>query len=149
LYAIRSMRPTDLTAVAALERDTLSPWSITSLEREMGVSKAILLVAEKSDGEVVGWCGCRVIWPEAELMKIAVKLDCRASGVAGGLFEDLFARLQGRNVTSLFLEVRSENRAALSLYKKNGFSQVGIRPRYYVEPDDGALILRKILVPSS
>lgn len=140
------MRPADLNAVAAIERDTLSPWSTRSLERELGVSQAIVLVAEKPDVQIVGWCSCRVVWPEAEVMKIAVKVDSRASGIARALLECLLGRLKSRKVTSLFLEVRSENRAALSLYKKNGFLQVGVRPRYYIEPDDSALILRKELV---
>jgi ribosomal-protein-alanine N-acetyltransferase len=145
MVTIRMMRLDDLAGVAAIEGETLSSWSIVSLEQEMGVSQGIQLVAEESDSLVVGWCGCRVIWPEAELLKIAVKPRCRARGIAGNLIACLEEKLQRKEVTSLFLEVRSGNRAAVSFYKKTGFTQVGFRPAYYTDPSDSALILKKTI----
>ncbi len=145
LVTIRIMCLDDLAGVAAIEGETLSPWSDVSLEEEITVSQGIQLVAEENDSLIVGWCGCRVIWPEAELLKIAVKPRCRVRGVAGNLIACLVEELQRKEVTTLFLEVRSGNRAAVNLYRKTGFSQVGLRPAYYTDPSDSALILKKTI----
>jgi len=48
-----------------------------------------------------------------------------------------------QNVSCLTLEVRQSNNAAISLYEKLGFKQVGCRPNYYSNPKEAALILRK------
>ena len=139
------MLETDITAVSALEKESLSPWSLESLAQELATPEAVQYVARAPDAHIVGWCACRVIWPEAELLKIAVKLKCRKGGIGGLLLQHLFETLQKRNVTSLFLEVRSNNQAALSFYKKHGFLHVGARPGYYTDPPDSAMILKKNL----
>jgi ribosomal protein S18 acetylase RimI-like enzyme len=65
--------------------------------------------------------------------------------VGRSLLECLFGELQKRNVTSLFLEVRSNNRTAFNFYERHGFFCVGSRPGYYADPPDSAMILRKNL----
>lgn len=139
------MIETDLTAVSAMEEENLSPWSLESLAQELATPEAMQYVAEVSDAHIAGWCACRVIWPEAELLKIAVKLKCRQGGIGGLLLQHLFAALQQRNVISLFLEVRSKNREALGCYEKHGFLRAGARPGYYTDPPDSAMILKKNL----
>jgi ribosomal-protein-alanine N-acetyltransferase len=45
-------------------------------------------------------------------------------------------------VSAVFLEVRESNEAALALYRKRGFEQVGVRKQYYDRPQEDARILR-------
>ena len=135
----------DLVGVSAIERETLSPWSAGSLAQELEIPQAIQLVAEASGTHVLGWCACRLVLPEAELLKITVKKKNRERGIGRSLLEYLFSDLQKRKVTSLFLEVRSNNRIALDFYEKHGFLHVGSRPGYYTDPPDSAMILKKNL----
>jgi len=135
----------DLGNVMVIERETLAPWSALLLAQELEVPQAIQNVAEAADAQILGWCACRVIWPEAELLKIAVKKENRERGVGRSLFEHLFRELQKRKITSLFLEVRSNNHIALDFYEKHGFFHLGSRPGYYKDPPDSAMILKKIL----
>ena len=135
----------DLGGVTAIERETLTPFLAVSLAQELEMPQAIQYVAEGADAKILGWCDCRVIWPEAELLKIAIKKENRECGIGRSLFGLLFRELQKRKVTSLFLEVRSNNRTALDFYEKHGFLQVGSRPVYYTDPPDSAMILKKNL----
>jgi ribosomal-protein-alanine N-acetyltransferase len=133
----------DLAGVAVIEGENLSSWSVDSLSQELEIQQACQFVAEAPDAQIIGWCACRVIWPEAELLKIAVKKKNRERGVGRSLFKHLFEELQKRKVTSLFLEVRLGNRIALDFYERHGFVHVGARPGYYSDPPDSAMILKK------
>ena len=135
----------DLGGVAAIEGEILSPWSAKALAEELEIQSAIQLVAEGPDAQIYGWCACRVMWPEAELLKIATKRTKRERGIGRSLLEHLAGQLQKRKVTNLFLEVRSDNHVAVDFYKRHGFHQVGLRARYYTDPADSAMILKKNL----
>ena len=58
-------------------------------------------------------------------------------------FLNLGAELKKLESHSLTLEVRASNAPAQALYEKLGFREVGRRPRYYQNPKEDALILRK------
>ena len=137
------MRLSDLDEVATVEKSTLSPWSITSLASECRITNGLSFVAVGSASRVLGWCGCRIIWPEAELLKIAVASERRRSGIGHLLLEEVVTELRRNAFSVLFLEVRAANLPALKLYRKNDFYQVGLRRNYYTNPPDSALILRK------
>lgn len=139
------MRNEDLDAVAGIENETLSPWSLISLAQELQVRQGRQLVAESRDLRIVGWCACRRIWPEAELLKIAVTAGERKNGVGSSLLDCLIGELQNQVYSSLFLEVRANNQPALNFYKRHNFLQVGIRSHYYSDPPDDALILQRNL----
>jgi ribosomal-protein-alanine N-acetyltransferase len=132
----------DLGGVAAIESENPSPWSAGSLAQELEIPQSIQIVAEGTEAQILGWCACRIVWPEAELLKIAVKQKNRDGGIGRFLFEHLCGELQKRKITSLFLEVRSSNRTALNFYEKHGFLPVGSRSGYYTDPPDSAMILR-------
>ncbi len=146
MISIRSMTAADLKGIAAIEKESPSPWSEKLLAQELDVSASIQLVAESFGHQLVGWSACRVICPEAELLKIAVKKKNRKRGIGRFLLEFLFAELIQRKAASLFLEVRSKNSTALKFYEGHGFFCVGSRPDYYVDPPDSAVILRKNLL---
>ena len=77
------------------------------------------------------------------MMNIAVAPDYRRQGIAGELVSRLVEALSAGGNHSLSLEVRESTQAAISLYHKLGFTQVGFRPGYYRNPKEGSLILRK------
>jgi ribosomal-protein-alanine N-acetyltransferase len=94
------MRLSDLDEVATVEKSTLSPWSIASLASECRITNGLSFVAVGSASKVLGWCGCRIIWPEAELLKIAVAPEVRGVGVGRLLLEKVIAELR-RNALML------------------------------------------------
>lgn len=139
------MVQSDVVAVAELEGETLSPWSTISLATEMQVANGLQFIAETNAG-VVGWCSCRLIVPEAELLKIAVQKKSRRHGVASSLLDWLIKELGRQNIEKLFLEVRAANLAGKSFYQQHGFSQVGVRPGYYSNPPDDGLVFCKTII---
>ena len=81
----------------------------------------------------------------ADMMNLAVSPDYRQQGIGCALVNGLVQHLQQNNVIALLLEVRVSNTPAISMYEKLGFVQVGRRPKYYHNPREDALILRKEL----
>ena len=77
------------------------------------------------------------------MMNIAVHSAHRRRGIGEALIHALVERLKASGSHSLTLEVRASNESAAALYKKLGFVQVGLRPRYYRNPKEDARILRK------
>ncbi len=140
------MQDCDVDAVLQIESQTLSSWSGSSVRSELQRSTRSVFVAEDDHlgmRQIVGWYSASSTPPEAELLKIAVKSNKRRQGVGSGLLEHLFSELVGEGIEDLFLEVRSQNISALTLYIKMGFVEVGCRLAYYPEPIDDALILVK------
>ena len=138
------MNQAHVEQVAALEIMCFSaPWSEKALGSELTNPLSLWIVA--LDGTVVaGYVGSQSVLGEADMMNIAVLPEYRRQGVAEELVKSLISRLSAMDVHSLTLEVRASNDAAIALYEKLGFVQVGRRPRYYSNPKEDALILRKV-----
>lgn len=142
---IRSMTLSDAAAVAELEKLCFSdPWSERSVASETENPLSLWLVAEEG-GKLVGYVGSQSVAPESDLMNLAVAPEARGKGIARELMLELMRRLHERGMQTLTLEVRVSNAPAIALYTKLGFVQIGRRPRYYVNPREDALILRKEL----
>ena len=134
----------DVEAVADLEKQVFSPWNKSLIESELDYASSLALVAETS-GELAGWCCCRHVHAEAELLKMTVAKKWRRRSVATRLLHTLERRLGKINVARLYLEVRSKNFPAVTFYNQAGFTVGGRRINYYNQPSDDALILQKLL----
>ena len=129
--------------VAELEKQCFAdPWSERSVSSELDNPISLWLVAVKN-GQVCGYIGSQSVGSEADVMNVAVSPECRRMGIGQALVERLIAALREKGVCCLSLEVRASNESAKALYKKLGFAQVGLRPKYYRHPQEDALILRK------
>ena len=133
------------TQIAELEKLCFSdPWSENSIASELSNPLSFWLVA--LDGErVVGYIGSQTVIDESDVLNVAVTPEYRRQGIAQQLIEELSGELRARNVRMLTLEVRVSNDAAIALYEKLGFRQVGRRKNYYFNPKEDAWILRKEL----
>lgn len=118
------------------------PWSLRSVESELTNPLSLWLVA-MADDQVVGYIGSQTVLDEADIMNVAVHPAYRRTGIAAALLQELQRRLTANAVHSLTLEVRASNDAAICLYHRLGYVQVGRRPNYYRNPKEDALILRK------
>ena len=137
------MDQSHIPQIADLERACFSaPWDEASVASELDNDLALWLVAVDSN-RVAGYVGSQSVMGEADMMNIAVDAQYRRQGIGETLINKLIIALKEREVYSLTLEVRASNDAAIGMYQKLGFEQVGRRPGYYVKPKEDALILRK------
>jgi len=140
---IEEMNSTHVVSIAELEKLCFSdPWSENSIRSELENTLSHWLVALEGQ-TVVGYIGSQTVMGETDMMNVAVHPDFRRRGIAEALIGKLVADLKAKESHSLTLEVRSSNSAAQKLYEKLGFDLVGKRPRYYRNPKEDALILRK------
>ena len=78
---------------------------------------------------------------EAHIINIAVREDHRRQGVGELLLISIIDLATELNASIVTLEVRTSNTAAQSLYRKYGFSQVGIRKGYYTDNREDAILM--------
>ena len=140
-YKLVPMDKSHLDAVAALERVCFSkPWPRSMLEDELYNPNVSLVVAEGEDGAVLGYGEIGVVLDEGCLEKIAVDPAWRRQGVAEAILS-AYLRFGRAKLAFLTLEVRASNEAAIGLYKKLGFEEVGRRKGYYTEPKEDAVLM--------
>lgn len=141
---IRDMRRDDIEGIYRIEKMCFSsPWSRESLLHEFeGNSLAKYLVAEKGD-QVIGYIGVWLIGNEGNITNIAVDPAYQGLGVANKLMVKFIDTLGRLNITNITLEVRRSNHIAQSLYKKFGFTEAGVRKKYYNDNNEDAIIMWK------
>ena len=144
MIKIKKMTMDHVPQVAELEQLCFgsAAWSERSIASELTNELAFWLVAEEED-RVVGYVGSQTVFPETDMMNIAVIPERRREGIAEVLVDSLVTELKRIGSDSLTLEVRVSNIPAISLYQKLGFHEAGLRKNYYRNPKEDALILRK------
>jgi ribosomal-protein-alanine N-acetyltransferase len=107
---------------------------------------AIFLVAARGAVQVVaGYVIAHVAADEADVLNLAVSPAERGRGLGGELLDAGLAAVIDRGAREIFLEVRESNMAALALYGSRGFAAVSRRNRYYRNPVEDALLLRRAI----
>lgn len=117
-------------------------WSKNSIENQI-FSDGSVFACVREENEITGYVCGQIICDECELYRIAVLGSRRGKGYAKALMECFIKECQGRDVKSVFLEVRSSNLSARGLYEKYGFQSIGERKRYYQNPTEDAVIYKK------
>lgn len=92
-----------------------------------------------------GFIAVMVNYDSADLLDIAVDVEYRNKGVGLALMSFMEAECILRGVKEIFLEVRESNAPAISLYLKCGFEKISVRKKYYGNPTEDAVIMRKTL----
>lgn len=130
-------------AVAELEKECFSvPWSLKSLSDELTNDTAHFFVAERFHN-VIGYIGTNIVADECYITNVAVTKGERRKGVALLLLKKAEEAARGHACRFISLEVRKSNIAAVSLYRKQGFKECGLRKNYYTAPDEDGLIMTK------
>jgi len=139
----------DILALTPVYADVLAELHDKSFPRPWGASEFLTLLqspgvfgglAVDTDGEQdmpVGFCLCRAVLDEAELLTICVRPESRGCGIARALLSQSLSEAEQRDVQQMFLEVSVHNLVARALYAGNGFVSNGMRPGYYLEVLDG------------
>ncbi|MFR2719095.1 MAG: ribosomal protein S18-alanine N-acetyltransferase [Ruminococcus sp.] len=144
MIKIREMQLDDLEQVMTIEEANFSvPWTETGFFTFLLREDTLFLVAEEGE-KILGYCGVVTVQDEGDITNVAVDKNSQNQGIGKKLLEEMFQRTQKAGVCRLFLEVRAGNAAALHLYEKMGFVQMGIRKNYYEQPvEDGVVMMRE------
>lgn len=134
-----------LEEIERLERICFSrPWNRRMLAEELENQCAAFLVAVDGDtGAVMGYAGLLVMMDEGYITNVAVFPEYRRCGVAAKIMEVYLNFAEANQLAFLTLEVRPTNGAAIALYQRFGFEEVGRRKNYYDLPKEDALILTR------
>lgn len=102
-----------------------------------------LLLRERSENSqwIVGFVGLWFMVDEAHIITIAVRESLRQQGIGERLLISAIDQALEEKAESITLEVRASNTAALALYEKYGFTKVGVRPGYYIDNREDALMM--------
>ena len=141
---IRPMQPEDIPVLVSLEQSAFSdPWSEKAFPEELHNPYGIALVAEQ-DG-VAGYLKAHHVLENVHINTFCVAPQRRRQGIGLALLQWLIGYAEGMGALEITLEVRRGNEVAVSLYRKCGFAQVGLRKHFYRNPVEDALILKKEL----
>ncbi len=148
--AFRRARAEDVGRVMEIEKDGFKhPWSRELIERELGHAWSQLLLACEvgTAGEecVVGYIVFWLVHDEIHVLNVATALESRRRGIGRALMEAAEGAGRTRGARLSTLEVRRSNEAAIELYRAIGYRQVGIRPHYYAEENEDAIVMVKVL----
>lgn len=136
---MRRLAYSDLPAVISIERRSFpAPWSLAMFVLELSKPSGICLAATEDDS-MVGYLVCSRYDRVWHLMNVAVDPERRRRGIARRLIERLIEEA-GREFP-FTLEVRVSNRVAIAMYERLGFRSAGVRPRYYRDNGEDALIM--------
>ncbi|MEJ0018327.1 MAG: GNAT family N-acetyltransferase [Acetobacteraceae bacterium] len=136
---IGAATPFHAPALAAIHAAAFPPreaWGADAISLQLALPGAFGLVDSRG-GMLLG----RVAADEAEVLTLAVAPAVRRQGIGAALLAAAKAAAAARGARALFLEVATNNAAALALYLRAGFIEVGRRRRYYADSSD-ALVLR-------
>jgi ribosomal-protein-alanine N-acetyltransferase len=142
ILRIRPMTAADLPSVQLIERVSFTtPWPPQAYGQELETNRlAHYLVALIGD-ELVAYGGVWLMVDEAHITTFAVHPGYRRRRIGERLLLALLDLAVDRHAREATLEVRLSNLPARRLYEKYGFRPVGIRPRYYSDDGEDALIM--------
>ncbi|MDD5674764.1 MAG: ribosomal protein S18-alanine N-acetyltransferase [Chitinivibrionales bacterium] len=143
---IRPALTSDKEALYKLEKAVYAvAWSEAMIAEVLEEAHGTALLALDPAGAVVGGSLGRVVESEFELYKLSVHRAFRRRHIGRQLLAATLAAARDRGARQAFLEVRKSNQAAVALYEAAGFTIMSIRPHYYEDTGDDALIMNRTL----
>jgi ribosomal-protein-alanine N-acetyltransferase len=151
---VRRMRQDDLDEVMLIERAAFRhPWSPELFRRELEHDWSTILVAVepltsapgKGSERLIAFLIYWLVHDEVHVLNVAVSPEHRRKGVARLLMAETERRAHQAGAALMTLEVRRSNQAALDLYREFDYRAVGVRPNYYVDEGEDAIVMVKEL----
>lgn len=143
---IRRMREKDLDRIMEVEKAAFTtPWSRESFLLEINKNQLARYFIAEVDGLVVGYGGIWLILDEGHITNIAVDKEYRRLGIGKRILEELIGLCKECNIVAMTLEVRQNNEPAKNFYKEYEFIEYGIRPNYYADVNQDAIVMWKKL----
>lgn len=139
---LRDMTAADVDAVCALEV-ALFPvdfWPRHMFVDELSQPQTRRYLVAELEGRIVGYAGLMCVNPIADVQTIAVVPECEGQGIGSALLTELVDEARRRGAEDVLLEVRADNPRAQQLYRRFGFEQIHVRPRYYRDGADAHIM---------
>jgi len=145
---IRQMKLEDIPGIIDIEVQCFPiPWTHHAFRLEMRNKLAVYQVAAVGR-KIAAYGGMWLIIDEAHITNVAVHPQYQRQGFGRKIMEALIDEARQRSIQQMTLEVRKSNEAAIRLYKRMGFLVSGIRPGYYQDNGEDAIIMWKELLTS-
>ena len=139
---LRPMEQRDVDSVLAVERSAfVAGWPLTAFENELTQNKMARYIVLEEGGEVTGFGGLWLMVDEAHVVTVAVRPEHRRRGLGSLIVHGLMVLAGEQGMDLATLECRVSNLAARALYGRYGFYEVGIRPKYYADNHEDAVIM--------
>jgi [ribosomal protein S18]-alanine N-acetyltransferase len=149
-FEIVPMRAEDLDEVMEIERRSFrAPWSSRVFLEELDRDFARVEVTRERGGPIRAFINYWLVRDEIHILNLATHPEARRQGHAARLLLHAVEFARSHKARTLTLEVRRSNTPALNLYRSFGFRPVGIRPNYYVEDQEDAVVMLLELAPPS
>jgi len=138
----RQMTIEDIPAVVGIEQEAFTaPWSPEAFMNELRHNHFARYTVMEFEGSIIGYGGMWTIMDEAHVTNVAVRSAYRGRGFGELLLRELQQKALTYGSTAMTLEVRVSNEIAQNLYRKLGFKPSGLRPKYYTDNQEDALIM--------
>jgi [ribosomal protein S18]-alanine N-acetyltransferase len=139
---IRRMTLDDVPAVHEIDSLSFSlPWPERSFRFELTENPVSRGWVAEVDGRIAAMLILWFIVDEAHIATIAVHPEFRRQGIGEQILIRALQAVRGEGAQRAFLEVRAGNAAAQAMYLKYGFEVVGVRPHYYRDNSEDALLM--------
>ena len=140
--SVEMMKVDDLAEVQVIERESFTtPWPPHAYRQELETNRLAHYIVARCGDVIVGFAGIWLLVDEAHVTTFATRRSWRRQGIGERLILALLDLARTRGAHEATLEVRPSNTAARRLYEKYGFKVVGVRPRYYSDDNEDALIM--------
>jgi len=130
-----------LHTVAASGFSGQALWTKKQIFHTLEAKNSLVIVADVAE-EIVGFIAASQADDVVDLFIVVVAEPYKEKGFGRRLLEYLIAWAQDQKMREIILETRRSNQAALALYERVGFDQVGVRKAYYSRPIEDALLLK-------
>ncbi|MFP4456687.1 MAG: ribosomal protein S18-alanine N-acetyltransferase [Clostridia bacterium] len=144
MIQFREMDFGDIKQVMDIETEVYkSPWNRMAFINELRHNKYASYYILEEDDVIIAYGGIWNVLDEAHITNIAVKKDLQKQGYGKKMLDYLEKKAYEKGANAITLEVRASNTAAQALYEKNGYTSWGIRPKYYTDNNEDAVIMWK------
>ncbi len=143
-FIITEAKANDIHELKRIEIDCgLSPWTVAAYESECERPDSVIIKAERQDGEIAGFILGRVPFGggDAEIYNLGVSFRFRRHRIGSKLLQTFCNSCVERGSAVVWLEVRGSNQPAIDFYKSLGFRQKGMRPDFYSNPCENAVLM--------
>ena len=135
-----------LERIHEIERVSFAnPWPAADFHRAVHDQSAFCKGVEVR-GELRGYAIGYAVGTEFHLANFAIAPAHRRRGWASDLLQYLIAQAWQMGCRECRLEVRTSNLAAVAFYKMHRFQPVGEYPRYYENPREDAVIMKRYIL---
>lgn len=139
---IREMIKADVENIAEIEKEAFTtPWPEEAFLDELNKNDLAFYLVAEVDGKAVAYGGIWLIINEGHITNIAVKEEYKGNGIGNMIVKGLITYCAVKKIDNMTLEVRKSNTVAINLYEKNGFKSYGVRPNYYADTGEDAIIM--------